>query len=383
MAGSVTAWRFYAEWRQGRIELTTDGAPLVCQVIAETSDEPVGEPFDLVTRAVVGLPAGEYRLRANGMGRLGRTYRFAVNRGETQAHLISIDEGRLLGGERIRDLGNRKPQREVPIPFAPVIAALELTPGKADLIEWSAGSLICRDGATGKPKWDAFHPAKPFPPNRDPAHWMRNLSAQNRPGRLIEPAPDLDGDGTHDLLWIFPNESAFLALSGTDGSILWNYVAELDGFGGPKPGGPEIKKGGKPAQRNSSLIGTPAMADVDRDGTPDLIATIIFSETPAETERPDNRPLRRQPFRQTIAKPLPRAIMAVSGRTGHAGSGATRSIELLSTLRNMHGSGRPLWCKVGHLPLIAIMRRHKMARARPGHRQAAERRPHSILAPVP
>ena len=98
MAGSVLAWRLYAEWRLGRIELTTDGAPVVAQVLAETSDDPIGEPFDLVTRAIVSLPAGEYRLRVNGMGRLGRTYRFTVNRGETQTHTISIDEGRLAMG---------------------------------------------------------------------------------------------------------------------------------------------------------------------------------------------------------------------------------------------------------------------------------------------
>ncbi len=86
MAGSVLAWRFYAEWRLGRIELKTDDGPVVAQVLAESSDTPIGDPFDLVTRAVVTLPDGEYRLRVNGMGRLGRTYRFAVNRGETQTH---------------------------------------------------------------------------------------------------------------------------------------------------------------------------------------------------------------------------------------------------------------------------------------------------------
>ena len=99
MAGSVLAWRLYDGWRIGRIELTTEGAPLVCQVLAERSDTAIGDPFDLVTRAVVSLPAGEYRLRVSGTGRLSRTYRFAVNRGETQTHAISIDEGRLLGGE--------------------------------------------------------------------------------------------------------------------------------------------------------------------------------------------------------------------------------------------------------------------------------------------
>jgi hypothetical protein len=63
LAGALLAWQFYSEWRLGRIELVTEDAPVVAQVLAETSDTPIGEPFDLVTRAVVALPAGDYRLR--------------------------------------------------------------------------------------------------------------------------------------------------------------------------------------------------------------------------------------------------------------------------------------------------------------------------------
>ena len=55
----------------------------VAQVLGELSDEPIGDPFDLNTLAMLSLPAGEYRLRVTGVGRLSRTFRFAVNRGET------------------------------------------------------------------------------------------------------------------------------------------------------------------------------------------------------------------------------------------------------------------------------------------------------------
>ncbi len=96
LAMAIVGWWIYASWRVGEIELTTEGQPLIVQVLAESSDSPVGEPFELAARRVVTLPEGEYRLRANGSGRLGRTYRFLVNRGERQAHAISLDEGRLL-----------------------------------------------------------------------------------------------------------------------------------------------------------------------------------------------------------------------------------------------------------------------------------------------
>ncbi len=95
VAAAIGAWWFYSGWRIGRIELFTDDGPIVAQVLGELSDEPIGDPFDLNTRAMLSLPAGEYRLRVTGVGRLSRTFRFAVNRGETIAHTISIDEGRL------------------------------------------------------------------------------------------------------------------------------------------------------------------------------------------------------------------------------------------------------------------------------------------------
>ena len=307
MAGSVMAWSFCALWRLGRIELTTDGAPLVCQVMAESSDAPIGGPFDLVARAVVALPAGDYRLLASGTGRLSRTYRFAVNRGETQAHRIAIDEGRLLGGERMTDIGNGKLPREIPIPFAFVTRTLERVPGKADFIEWSKESLICRDATTGKVLWNSANPEKFSAQDRDPALRMKNFFAAVRNKTLFEPAPDLDGDGTGDLLWAVRSASAFLALSGKNGSMLWSYVADLDGPGNSSQT--------KPTLRATWSIGKPALADVDRDGSPDLIVTCAFGETPEESARRSQAESAAIPA-GTGTQLYRRVVMAISGRSG-------------------------------------------------------------------
>ena len=43
-----------------------------------------------------------------------------------------------------------------------------LSPGKADLVEWTGPTLIRRDGASGKPVWDASRPAKPWEPEARP-----------------------------------------------------------------------------------------------------------------------------------------------------------------------------------------------------------------------
>jgi PQQ-like domain len=298
--------RYYAGWRIGHIVLFTDDAPVVAQVLEELSDQPIGEPFDLHSRAKVSLPAGEYRLRVTGLGRLSRTYRFAVNRGETLAHTISIDEGRLLGGERAPVEYSGEPRKVAAIPFATRVVALELTPGKSDLIAWSGDAVVCRDGLTGAVRWDVSRPAKPFPKGHDPTRWLRLLDQ----GEPAEPAADLDGDGTRDLLAYFPKATVLLALSGKDGSILWNFIAQVDGPGGPHEGDPErndIKK------EWGLTAGKPAMADADRDGIPDFFVTFVFPNWSKEDGKPapapesmeDGEIVRR---RCTVA--------AISGRTG-------------------------------------------------------------------
>ncbi len=317
LATAIGGWWVYTGWRTGRIELTTRGAPVGAQVLAESSDTAIGEPFDLVTRAVLALPAGDYRLRVNGKGRLGRTYRFAVNRGETQSHTISIDEGRLLGGEpSAQDL--QKTRWDKPINFALVTKAFELTSGKADLIEWSNRSLICRDGASGKVRWDALHPKQPFDLKHNPDPWIPridNLFADGSQGSLLELALDLDGDGTRDLLWFLRETPTFLALSGKDGSVLWwNHVAEPAAPGGPRGDDPGPKMRNDPSRAMSNIAGVPAVTDVDRDGTPDLIATMILADATqeqqqgsAETASPG--PRSEQPL-------FRRVVVATSGRSG-------------------------------------------------------------------
>ena len=295
VAVSVVGWWLYGRWRTGRVELLTEGDPVVVQVLAEDSDTPIGEPFDLATRAVVELPEGDYRLRVNGKGRIGRTFRFAVNRGETLAHSVSIDEGWLLGEERAAEdpdhepndsctvlvdrEGVQEPQRRSgPVPVANVTAALELTAGKADLIEWTGESLIRRDGATGRVIWDALHPAKPFENDRDPASWLsRYFDSRASRGDFLESAPDLNGDGTGDVIFLSGKAAAIVALSGRDGSMLWIFRASDDGSDGPA--GDELAELRRVLRSMvGSTAGEPAVIDVDGDGTLDLIATVRFSD---------------------------------------------------------------------------------------------------------
>ena len=128
MAAALASWRYYADWRLARVELTADGPPLAAEVLPESgSEEPITEPFDVGARAVIALPAGDYRLRVRGAGLLSQTYKVAFHRGETRAHRLALSGNRLLGAEDI--------------PGSQVFGALMLTPGKADFVEWNGDGV--------------------------------------------------------------------------------------------------------------------------------------------------------------------------------------------------------------------------------------------------
>jgi serine/threonine protein kinase len=305
IVGSYQGWRFYNDLQLGRVVLTTDGPPLTAQVLAESSDEAIGEPFDIGTRTMRRFPAGDRRLRVTGRGLLGQTYRFTVNEGESKRYAISLDTNRLLGQD--------------PIPYRLASDALVLAGGKADFVEWTGQTLIRRSGSTGKPMWDASQPAKRWEPQRDPVAWMRHLSSfgdPQRPGVLVQPAPDLNGDGTRDIIWAIEGRVSFLAISGADGSLIWTFTADLDGPGGPDRDGPALPGPAEPRPLLGRFLGKPAVSDIDGDGTPDLIA--MFALYPDYTKAREIHAMMEEEGRVKIVDPLQgrRGVVAISGRSG-------------------------------------------------------------------
>ena len=275
------------------------------------SDEPLGEPFDLVTRFKLSLPAGDYRLRINAPGRLGQTYRLAINRGETVTRTLSLDDSLLLGQGRDERFPNGERVPEQPMLFAPTTVTLELKPGAADLIERTNQSLVRRDGVTGEVVWDATKPQKPFPKGRDPGAWFRLFKGNTFEPTIVQPAVDLDGDGLGDVVCAFGQMASLVVLSGKDGGVLWTYTAERDGPGGPQPDGPD-PAGASPETRPGTLLDEPAVLDCDRDGTPDVVLTVAFEESLRELQK-------RVPSIKSLPAaghigPVRRVVMAVSGR---------------------------------------------------------------------
>ncbi len=322
VAVSVVGWWLHGQWRSGRVELTTEGEPVVVQVLAEDSDTVIGESFDLATRAVVELPEGDYRLRVNGEGRLGRTFRFAVNRGETLAHSVSIDEGRLLGGEPGEGSEPATRRHERWIPFERATTALELEPGIWHFVQWSARSLCCRDGRTGAVLWDALHPAQAFDEGRDPAPSLRSFSGDTDGAgppniermQVFERAYDFNGDGTGDVLCSFQESAAFVALSGKDGSLLWDHLTSIDGLPRAKEALSESKTNMRRPAKLETLLGEAAVGDLDGDGRADLVATVVSTGWHTVIQPPRAGSGNQQV--QTEVQHYRRAIVAISGSSG-------------------------------------------------------------------
>jgi hypothetical protein len=226
-----------------------------------------------------------------------------ADRAEAQSIATPVAENRLLGSQRI--------------PFSPFTAAVALKGKKADFIEWTGKTLIRRDGVSGKVIWDASRPSKPWEPNRDPVAWLRRIAWRGnarRFGNLVQPAPDLNGDGTGDLVWIVESAAAVLALSSQDGSLLWTHSVKLNGVGGS-----DSAAAAQPSQNNGPrligrLFADPFTIDVDGDGIADVIVPLKLREFDPAAE-PDG-PGSRQGMRLGDAVPVVPLVVAVSGRNG-------------------------------------------------------------------
>jgi hypothetical protein len=312
------AWRFYAEWRLGRVVLTNDGPPLTVQVLDESGDTAIGEPVELVAESTLALPDGDYRLRVSGLGRLGQTYRVAVHSGETVGQRLSLDEGRPISGKPAataepgkavgldpKARGPRRPPVDPGFkPVRPVQSAdldgdgvpeyLALKPGPYGLPE----SLVAISAATSRTLWTAMVYPK-FNPMSD------SEFRPEGPGQPSSEWPwlvDLNSDGRSEIVvpeWMPPERFQWRSVSSSDGrpDIVIPYTgAELrDGYWGlrmldgatgqtrwVRAMGPEVMEDNGVAR----LTDAP---DLNGDGIRDLVAVSLFKgrhPPPSDPQRP-------------------------------------------------------------------------------------------------
>ena len=254
-AGVLLMTQRLERWLQGRLFLATDGPSLTAELLT-VQGEPAGASFTVPTEEpLAALPAGDYQLRLRGRGYLDETMQVRVERGVERAFDVSLDEQRLW--------------EPLAVPRCYELAALN---GRTDLLILTEHGVTRRHGSTGAVLWTTDLDAKSHPALAD-FRWDWDIQGspsgrgdKDRRPQLLQPGPDLDGDGTPDLVWTSRRQAAVLALSGKDGHVLWCWQAEP----------PKLPPNSQFVQDKAStgtILGQPAVLDVDRDGTPDLIVT--------------------------------------------------------------------------------------------------------------
>ncbi|MBI3863704.1 MAG: serine/threonine protein kinase [Planctomycetia bacterium] len=243
----------YYEMQLGRISLKTDGYPLTAEV-RNDHGELVVPAFTVPTEQLVPLPAGEYRVQFSAPGEWSQTQLLTVDRGWSPEYTVDLRDRQLW-----------KPIQIGPADFADVIRLADQD--AVIVLERRFGRTMLRrlEGRTTNVVWERpladqlielernFNAANP-PELLKPlarATWDANIQLEPPNKRALP--PDLNADGTGDLVWVLRDATSVLAVSGADGSLLWRFRSEVG--------------------NGRRVLGQPLVTDVDGDARPDLIAT--------------------------------------------------------------------------------------------------------------
>ncbi len=236
VAGGIVISSQYYQLQLGHISLKTDGPSLVADVLEADQDRAVMPSFTVPTAEPVALSAGSYRLRLSAAGHAAETTQLLVDRGSRLDFTVGLKQQWLWDPISLRS--------------GDVARVVKLKPRDWQVIHSGPGwnALCLLNGSSAQLVWQ-------WSSSRDLAGRSLAYDRGQDPPELVQPAPDLDGDGVGDLVWACRKSAALWAISGAatagdQGKELWWFSA------GP-----------------GETLGVPAVADVDGDGTPDLIAT--------------------------------------------------------------------------------------------------------------
>jgi outer membrane protein assembly factor BamB/tRNA A-37 threonylcarbamoyl transferase component Bud32 len=275
--GGAYAFQSWQQWRQGSLFIGTNGPVLTAELLTEEG-EPASPHFTVPNEEPIRLPTGNYRLRVWGQGFQDETFQVHIEQGKERSFDVNLEAQRL--GE--------------PIAVSQTSELVHLD-GRDDVLLLTDRGLSRVHAKTGQTLWSVSLEAKDQPLlagfswKWEIGGWPSGRGEHDRRPRLLRPAVDLDGDGTPDLVWCSRRQAALLALSGKTGKVLWCFQASL-----PQ----KIKDEAFYRERASqgTVIGIPAVIDVNGDGTGDLIVTMAAQELADGTK--------------------PRWVEAVDGRTG-------------------------------------------------------------------
>jgi serine/threonine protein kinase len=271
----VEQWR---QWQKGSLFLRNEGPVLTGELLDEQGRR-VQPRFTVPTEEALSVPAGSYNLRLQGRGFIDEMFQVRIERGKE----MEFD-------------GNLNDQWLWPPLAVPATYELVKMGNHTDVLPLSAEGLSRIHGGTGATLWTVKLGEKEHAALAG-FHWDWSTQGiptgrgeYDRRPRLVQPAPDLDGDGVPDLVWVSRRQAAVLALSGKDGGVLWCFQAPS-----------RLEPDSRYATENGStgtVVGTPGVMDVNGDGIPDLIVTFVAQKQADGT--------------------VPRWVEALSGRKGES-----------------------------------------------------------------
>jgi len=323
IAAGIVGSSLYRQSQLGYVSLKTGVPSLVAEVLEEGRDEQVLPPFTVPNTEPVALPAAAYRLRLSQPGHAAETVPLLVERGRRLEFGVGLSHQFLW---EPLELGSSDTARVVELSGRPYVIRTKCGSERA---------LSLLYGATAKPVWELKMEVQQLQ--------RRTLEYEGSqdPPELVQPAPDLDGDGMGDLVWACRRFAALWAISGKGtngkGKELWWFS---DGAG--------------------ETLGVPAVADVDGDGTPDLIATFANGYYEAWIEAVSGK-TGKSLWRCTLEKEW----LQDTSEHGHASRWAAevvrldgREIVVCTAGTHLVGlelqTGKPVWpaCDLGMEPAI-------------------------------
>ncbi len=295
-----TGW-MYRQTRLGFVEFRTSGATLDAEIL-DKADRPVRR-LKIPHEDPIALPCGEYQLRLSSPRCLSARYQFAVERGMGwlgvfSSWLSAQDREQVLDRYRARvvyQVGLRGGELLEPLNVdTGAVGVLDLG-AHADVIVSGISAVRRINGLTGKTVWEfprAFGGPGTSKERFRGEHWRQLLQDNEillgrQAAALVRSAPDVNQDGTADIVWASRTSCSLLAMSGKDGRLLWWHQAQ------PPGAVPATASNARPRQTwipvgDGWIDGEPLTTDLDGDQVPDFVAamTAVSPGTPDAGGRP-------------------------------------------------------------------------------------------------
>lgn len=268
LAGSYGIQHY--RWSQlGRIQfsLTSQGdAPVVAEIL-DTNGKAAVPRFTVPSQQPVEIPRGDYKLLLRSSGDLSESFDFSVYP-EPGNHSLKIHKHNHQAWDKVPAKG---------------IWRLWNRPGGEDIVAFDGEGVSLLDGETSDEIWRVELESNQLLHDQLRAAqfnwaWVPHISHNSRYGQAqlcLDPAGksvDVNADGVDDLLLALHYFPTVLALSGTDGELLWSSTVRPLPIANDTIVSEQTEDQRVPFPDAGAILHQPLLRDANGDGVTDLIA---------------------------------------------------------------------------------------------------------------